>query len=109
LIATGASDKTIRVWNPERTSPKSQIELKGHSAAVEKVRFNPIREFELASCSGDGSVRFWDTRTKTCISKLDVGGDPFTLTWSTDGSVLLAGTKVRVDIQRIPPSLTYIE
>ena len=94
MIATGANDKTIRVWNPERTSPRSQIELKGHGHTVEKVSFNPVREFELASCSGDGTVRLWDTRTKTAIAKLDVGGEPFTLAWSTDGSTLLAGTKV---------------
>jgi THO complex subunit 3 len=96
LIATGATDKTIRIWNPERTSPRSQIELRGHGNAVEKVLFNPVREFELASCSADGTVRFWDTRTKNCVSKLEVGGEPFTLAWSTDGSVVIAGTKVRI-------------
>jgi THO complex subunit 3 len=93
LIATGANDKTIRIWNPERTAPRSQTELKGHGHTVEKVAFCPVREFELASCSGDGTVRFWDTRTKSAISKLDVGGEPFTLAWSTDGTALLTGTK----------------
>jgi THO complex subunit 3 len=93
-IATGATDKTIRIWNPERTQPKSQIELKGHTHGVEKVLFNPVREFELASCSGDGTVRFWDTKNRTCTTKLDVGGDAFTLTWSVDGTVLVVGLKV---------------
>ena len=65
---------------------------------MEKVAFNPVREFELASCSGDGTVRFWDTRTKNAITKLDVGGEPFTLAWSADGSIILAGTKVSQDI-----------
>jgi THO complex subunit 3 len=68
---------------------------------VEKVLFNPVREFELASCASDGTVRFWDTRTKACVSKLDVGGEPFTLSWSVDGSVLLAGTKVRSNPEAI--------
>ncbi|RMZ86711.1 hypothetical protein DV736_g6062, partial [Chaetothyriales sp. CBS 134916] len=93
LIATGAADRTVRVWNPEKTTPRSATELRGHSYAVEKVAFNPVREFELASCAADGTVRFWDTRTKAVISKLDVGGEPFTLAWSADGSVLVAGTK----------------
>jgi THO complex subunit 3 len=61
---------------------------------VEKVLFNPVREFELASCSGDGTVRFWDTKNRTCTTKLDVGGDAFTLTWSVDGTVLVVGLKV---------------
>jgi THO complex subunit 3 len=61
---------------------------------VEKVLFNPVREFELASCSGDGTVRFWDTKNRTCSTKLDVGGDAFTLAWSVDGTILIVGLKV---------------
>lgn len=71
--------------------------MKGHTHAIEKVLFNPVRDFELASCASDGTIRFWDTRSKTCNTKLDVGGDAFTLAWSIDGSVLVAGTKVRRD------------
>lgn len=96
LIATGANDKTIRIWNPERTTSRSQTELKGHAREVSKVLFNPVREFELASCSADGTVRFWDTRSKNVVSKLDVGGDLFTLAWSVDGSALVAGSKVGI-------------
>jgi THO complex subunit 3 len=58
--------------------------------------FNPTREYELASCASDGTVRFWDTRSKTCTSKLEIGGEVFTLCWSVDGSVLVAGTKVTI-------------
>lgn len=28
------------------------------------------------------------------MSKLEVGGEPFTMTWSADGGVLMVGTKV---------------
>lgn len=58
------------------------------------MTFNPVRESELASCSTDGTVRFWDVRSKTCVSRLDVGGEAFTLSWSADGRVLMAGRKV---------------
>jgi len=61
------------------------------------VLFHPVRESELASCSTDGTVRFWDVRSKTCVSRLDVGGEAFTLSWSADGSVLMVGRKVRKD------------
>lgn len=40
-------------------------------------------------------MRFWDVRSKTCVSRLDVGGEAFTLSWSADGSVLMVGRKVR--------------
>ncbi|OOQ90981.1 WD repeat-containing protein [Penicillium brasilianum] len=93
LIATGSADRTLRIWNPERPAIKYSTELRGHSAAVEKVLFNPVRDAELASCSTDGTVRFWDVRSKTCVSRLDVGGEAFTLSWSADGSTMVVGRK----------------
>lgn len=95
LIATGSVDRTLRIWNPERTHVKYSTELRGHSSGIEKVAFNPVKESELASCSSDGTVRFWDVRSKTCISRVDVGGEAFTMTWAADGSVILVGRKVR--------------
>ncbi|KAK5091541.1 hypothetical protein LTR05_001726 [Lithohypha guttulata] len=97
LIATGTTDRVIRIWNPERTNVnRPQTELKGHTGEVTKVVFNPIKEFELASCSKDGTVRFWDTRSKACTSKLEVGGDLFSMTWSVDGSAMVVGSKAEV-------------
>ncbi|BCR82864.1 WD repeat-containing protein [Aspergillus chevalieri] len=93
LIATGSADRTLRIWNPERPAVRYSTDLRGHSAGVEKVLFHPVRESELASCSTDGTVRFWDVRSKTCVSRLDVGGEAFTLSWSADGSVLMVGRK----------------
>lgn len=95
LIVTGASDRTIRVWNPERTNGRTQTELKGHTLEVNKVLFNPVKEFELASCSKDGTVRFWDTRSKNCVTSLNVGGDLLSMAWSVDGSAMVVGNKVR--------------
>lgn len=40
-------------------------------------------------------MRFWDVRSKTCVSRLDVGGEAFTLSWSADGNVVMVGRKVR--------------
>ncbi|KAJ6048580.1 uncharacterized protein N7446_011263 [Penicillium canescens] len=93
LIATGSADRTLRIWNPERANVRYSTELRGHTAGIEKVLFNPVRDAELASCSTDGTVRFWDVRSKTCVSKLDVGGEAFTLSWSADGTTMIVGTK----------------
>ncbi|OJJ05689.1 hypothetical protein ASPVEDRAFT_64675 [Aspergillus versicolor CBS 583.65] len=93
LVATGSADRTLRIWNPERSQPRYSTELRGHTAGIEKVLFNPARDSELASCSSDGTVRIWDVRSKTCVSRLDVGGEAFTLSWSADGKVLIAGRK----------------
>ncbi|KAE8152144.1 WD40-repeat-containing domain protein [Aspergillus avenaceus] len=93
LIATGSADRTLRIWNPERAQVKYSTDLRGHTAGIEKVLFNPARDSELASCSTDGTVRFWDVRSKTCVSRLDVGGEAFTLSWSADGSTMVVGRK----------------
>ncbi|PWY95070.1 WD40 repeat-like protein [Aspergillus sclerotioniger CBS 115572] len=93
LVATGSADRTLRIWNPERSQVKYSTELRGHTAGIEKVVFNPVRDSELASCSTDGTVRLWDVRSKTCVSRLDVGGEAFTLSWSADGSVMVVGRK----------------
>ncbi|KAI5303440.1 hypothetical protein KEM56_007538 [Ascosphaera pollenicola] len=91
LVATGSVDRTLRVWNPEKTNFRQSTELRGHTSGIEKVAFNPAKECELATCSNDGTVRFWDVRTKTRIASVDVEGDPFTLSWTADGRTLLVG------------------
>ncbi|WEW61560.1 hypothetical protein PRK78_007051 [Emydomyces testavorans] len=102
LIATGSADRTLRIWNPERPDVRYSTELRGHASVIEQVAFNPVKESELASCSIDGTVRFWDVRSKSCVSRIEVGGEAFSLSWSPDGSVLLAG---RMDDTLVPISV----
>jgi WD40 repeat protein len=61
---------------------------------IEKVAFNPVKDAELCSVSGDGVVKFWDVRTKVCINEVKGLGDTFTLVWHPDGQSLIVGTKV---------------
>jgi THO complex subunit 3 len=94
LIAAGAADRTLRVWNPERPNVRYSTELKGHGAGIEKVAFNPVKDAELCSVSSDGVVKFWDVRTKAVINEVKDLGDAFTLAWSPDGESLVVGNKV---------------
>lgn len=120
LIATGAADKTLRVckWinkagkpyfsfssffpvltssttgNPEKALIRYSTELKGHTAPIEKVAFNPVKDAELCSVSNDGVVKFWDVRTKNCINEVKGLGDTFTLAWDPEGESLIVGNKV---------------
>ncbi|KAG6363144.1 hypothetical protein INS49_008239 [Diaporthe citri] len=93
LIATGAADKTLRVWNPEKPNVRFSTELKGHAAPIEKVAFNPVKDAELCSVSNDGVVKFWDVRTKACVNEVKGLGEAFTLAWHPDGESLIVGTK----------------
>ena len=96
LIATGAVDKTLRVWNPEKPNVKFSTELKGHAAPIEKVAFNPVKDAELCSVSSDGAVKIWDVRTKACVNEVKVSGHATSLAWAPDGSSLLVGSKVSI-------------
>ncbi|KAL2269862.1 hypothetical protein VTJ83DRAFT_2046 [Remersonia thermophila] len=103
LVATGSSDKTLRVWNPEKPNVRSSTELKGHLAGIEKIAFNPVKEAELCSVSGDGVVKFWDVRTKACVNEVKGLGSSHTLAWAPDGSSLLVGNK-RGELFQISPT-----
>ncbi|KAF2667419.1 WD40 repeat-like protein [Microthyrium microscopicum] len=93
LVATGAANNKLRVWNPERAQVKYSTDLRGHDKSVERVVFNPLREAELASCSLDGTVRIWDVRSKANVAKFEMGKEFFSLCWTPNGEELVAGTK----------------
>jgi THO complex subunit 3 len=80
--------------NPEKPHVKFSTELKGHLAGIEKVAFNPTKDAELCSVSNDGTVKFWDVRSKTCFNEVKGLGYAFTLVWAPDGQTLLVGNKV---------------
>ncbi|CAI6253825.1 unnamed protein product [Periconia digitata] len=102
FVATGSLDRTLRIWNPERTNVKNSTELRTPgtpgTVALERVAFHPINENELASCGTDGMVRFWDVRSKASVGEVKVGEQPFTLAWMPDGSEIVAGRKARSTI-----------
>ena len=106
LIATGSADRTLRIWNPDRASVKNSTELRGHTGAIERVAWNPTKETELASCSSDGTVRFWDVRSKGCSAEVKIGGEGFTLAWSPDGRTVVAGRKVGPRRRRVTIAMT---
>ena len=66
LLASGSSDKTVRVWDP--TTGECKHELKGHSHSVLTVAFSS--DGLLASWSDDETVRVWDPTTGQCKHEL---------------------------------------
>lgn len=82
----------------DKPNVRQSTELKGHTGAVEKVGFNPVKELELCSVSSDGTVKFWDVRTRNIINEVKGLGEAFTLAWAPDGESLVVGNKVRTQL-----------
>ncbi|KAL2172398.1 hypothetical protein VTG60DRAFT_5673 [Thermothelomyces hinnuleus] len=106
-VATVTSEKTIRVWNPEKREHRYSTELRGHVAGIEKIAFNPAKEAELCSVSNDGAVKIWDVRTKACVSEIKGPSGAHSLAWAPDGSSLLVGNK-RGELFQISPTKSAV-
>ena len=67
-LASGSKDKTIRLWDVERTPETGRLE--GHGGPVNALAVLP--DGRLVSASGDNTVRLWDTRSGAEVTRLEV-------------------------------------
>lgn len=44
--------------------------------------------------SSDGTVRFWDVKTRNLLNEVKGLGEAFTLAWAPDGQHVVVGNKV---------------
>src|SRR5437667_379037 len=65
MLASGARDYTIRLWDFE--TGKEKYILEGHTGNIDSVFFSPNSTF-LASQSEDGTVRIWHLNTGKCVA-----------------------------------------
>ena len=88
-LATGGSDSTVRLWEPERKEIDRLLE--GHTGSVGALAFRPNGQL-LASGSADGTVRLWNVATGECRRPLPVGAKVNCLVFSPDGRFLAVMT-----------------
>ncbi|KAG0658800.1 general transcription repressor [Monosporozyma unispora] len=69
LLATGAEDKLIRIWDIEKK--KIVMVLKGHGQDIYSLDYFPSGN-KLVSGSGDKTVKIWDLVTGTCTLTLSI-------------------------------------
>ncbi len=86
LIASGATDNTIKLWD---TKGKIKQTLKGHLGVVTKVVFSPDGQ-TLASVSEDGTLKLWDREGNVQITLEDNGDAIWDLSFSPDGQRIAA-------------------
>jgi len=75
-------------WEIDRKDP-----FTGHAGSVEELQWSPSEPFVFASGSSDGTVKIWDTRSKSRKPKVSVkvsNSDVNVLSWSHQTSHLLA-------------------
>jgi RNA polymerase sigma factor (sigma-70 family) len=90
LIATGSSDKTVRLWD---TSTKKEVAtLQGHAEKVLAVAFTPDGRI-IASASADKTVKLWDAATRKELATLEHPDTVNSLAFSPDGKLLATGDR----------------
>jgi WD40 repeat protein len=97
LLASCASDKTIRLWN---LNDQTSTTLTRHSYQVHCVAFSPILNDKndstakyMASVSTDGTCLLWDLTTISVLKeyKHDSGSPIRVCQFSSDGVLLATG------------------
>ncbi len=92
LIATGASDKTIRLWDTQ-TGKQVRV-LAGHTDNVRAVAWST--NDELLASAGDTTIRVWNAKTGESVRILNnpVNVGVRSVAWSPDGKTLASGDGV---------------
>ncbi|KAJ3325916.1 hypothetical protein HDV06_002301 [Boothiomyces sp. JEL0866] len=90
-VASGSSDKTIRILNYEKNDYKVQDEFKGHSDAVERVEWHPDHPEKLGSVSLDKYLRLWDIKSSKPTLQVKTDGELINMCWSPDGRNIAVG------------------
>ncbi|RXI02585.1 hypothetical protein DVH24_002663 [Malus domestica] len=90
-MAVSLSTNAVKVYSP--VTGQYYGECKGHSATINQIAFSgPSTPHILHSCSSDGTIRAWDTRTFQQVSSFHSGSSQeiFSFSFGGSGNNLLA-------------------
>jgi len=72
FLATGSTDKTIKLWNVQSTGPSMVVSRNGDVGKVFSTKFAPDPEvaFRLAVAGSKGAMQVWDTSTNAAVRRI---------------------------------------
>ena len=78
FLATGSTDKTVKIWNIQPTGPTMVVSRNLDVGKVFSTTFGPDPEvaFRLAVAGSLGTMQVWDTSTNAAVRKAFVGRIP---------------------------------
>lgn len=94
-LASGDCQRNIHIWRPQNMTSwmVDQTTLLGHDYSVEDLKWSPIVDNILASCSVDKTIRLWDLRlpvSEQCFGKiLAHDSDVNVIDWNTKNEHLI--------------------
>lgn len=84
-LATGSSDKSVRLWS---TITGELIRVFGHREGIFALTFSPNGKY-LASAGEDKRIKIWDIQSSNSVAELKGHtGTVLSLDWSADGEFL---------------------
>ncbi|KAL5060552.1 hypothetical protein RYX36_032156 [Vicia faba] len=97
-MAVSLSTNAVKLYSP--VVGQYYGECKGHSGTINQILFSgPSNPHVLSSCSSDGTIRAWDTRSFQQVSVLNAGPSQEVFSFSTggpNGSLVAAGCDSQV-------------
>ena len=72
FLATGSSDKTVKLWNVQASGPSMVVSRNVEVGKVFSTKFAPDPEvaFRLAVAGSKGAMQVWDTSTNAAVRRI---------------------------------------
>ncbi|KAK7378974.1 hypothetical protein VNO80_04425 [Phaseolus coccineus] len=97
-MAVSLSTNAVKLYSP--MAGQYFGEFKGHTATINQILFSGTSHHQvLCSCSSDGTVRAWDTRTFQQVSCINAGSSQEVFSFclgGTSGNLVAAGCKSQI-------------
>ncbi|KAL7232240.1 hypothetical protein ACSBR2_010297 [Camellia fascicularis] len=100
LIAAGASDPILRIWDPRKPGTLAPIfQFSSHTSWISACKWHEKSWFHLVSASYDGKVMLWDLRTAWPLAVIDLHKDKVLCAdWWKGDSVISGGADSKLCI-----------